>query len=71
MKNWLYKVYDLYIDGFRSMTVGRTLWAIIIIKLIVIFCVLKLFFFHDYIGENAQEGQEAEFVFDEVINNTF
>ena len=37
-----------YADGFRSMTVGRKLWVIIIIKLIVIFGVLKLFFFPDF-----------------------
>ena len=28
---------DLYVDGFRSMTVGRKLWALIIIKLILLF----------------------------------
>ncbi len=39
-----------YADGFRSMTVGRKLWVIIIIKLIVIFGVLKLFFFPDFLG---------------------
>ena len=50
------------------MTVGRTLWAIIILKLIVIFLVLKLFFFHDYISENAQKGQEADFVSSQILD---
>ena len=27
--HFLYRVYDLYVDGFRSMRLGRTLWAII------------------------------------------
>ena len=27
--SFLYRVYDLYADGFRSMRLGRTLWAII------------------------------------------
>ncbi len=40
-------VFRFYADGFRSMTIGKKLWAIIIIKLIVIFAVLKLFFFPD------------------------
>ena len=31
--SFLYRVYDLYADGFRSMRLGRTLWAIILIKL--------------------------------------
>lgn len=38
---------DFYIDGFRGMTVGRRLWVLIIIKLFIIFFVLKLFFFPD------------------------
>mgnify|MGYP002708322178 CR=1 FL=1 len=37
----------MYADGFRSMTVGRRLWMIIIIKLAIIFLVFKLFFFPD------------------------
>ena len=28
--SFLYRVYDLYADGFRSMRLGRTLWAIIL-----------------------------------------
>lgn len=36
------RIYDLYADGFRHMTIGRTLWTIIIIKLVIIFVVLRL-----------------------------
>ncbi len=64
--NWLRKIWQFYYDGFRSMTLGRTLWAIILIKLFIIFVVLKLFFFPNYIKEHAKEGQEAEFVFREL-----
>ncbi len=41
------RVKDLYVDGFRSMTVGRYLWAIILAKLAILFLVFKLFFFPD------------------------
>jgi hypothetical protein len=44
------------------MTIGRTLWTIIIIKLVIIFAILKVFFFPDFIKQHADEGQEAEFV---------
>ena len=44
------------------MTLGRTLWAIILVKLFIIFVVLKLFFFPNYIKEHAREGHEADFV---------
>ena len=66
--SFLYRVYDLYYDGFRHMTLGRTLWAVIIVKLVVIFLVLKLFFFPNFIKEHAQEGQEAEFVAEQTLN---
>ena len=63
---WLRNIWHLYYDGFRNMTLGRTLWAVIFIKLFIIFVVLKLFFFPNYIKEHAEEGQEAEFVFREL-----
>ena len=67
---FLYKVYHLYYDGFRSMTLGRTLWGVILIKLFIIFAVLKLFFFPDYIGQHAEEGEESDFVATELIDRS-
>ena len=67
-KNVLYRIYDLYVDGFRSMTLGRTLWAIILIKLFIIFVILKLFFFPNFIKEHASEGEESEFVATQIFN---
>ena len=67
-KGFLYRVYDLYVDGFRSMTLGRTLWAVILIKLFIIFVILKLFFFPNFIKEHAQEGEESEFVATQILN---
>lgn len=66
-RNVIYSIYRFYADGFRNMTVGKTLWAVIIIKLLLIFLVIKLFFFHDYIGENAEKGNEATFVSEELM----
>ena len=64
----LYRIYDLYADGFRNMKIGKTLWTIIIIKLIIIFAVLKVLFFPDFLGQHANEGEEAEFVAGEILN---
>ncbi|MBQ7741880.1 MAG: DUF4492 domain-containing protein [Bacteroidaceae bacterium] len=63
---WMRQIWTFYYDGFRSMTIGRKLWLIIAIKLVIIFAVLKLFFFPNYIKEHAPEGQEAEFVAEEL-----
>lgn len=43
---------SMYVDGFKEMTVGRRLWALILIKLAVLFLVFKLFFFPDVLKES-------------------
>ena len=65
--NLLHRVADLYIDGFRNMTIGRTLWLVILVKLFIIFAILKLFCFPDFISSHAEKGHEAEFVAGEVM----
>lgn len=40
------------------MTLGRRLWTIIIIKLAIIFFVLKLFFFPNYLKSNFKTDEE-------------
>ncbi len=64
----LYQIFHLYYDGFRTMTLGKTLWVVILIKLAIIFFVLKLFFFPDYIDSKAKNGDKAEFVSGQVLN---
>ena len=63
--HFVHRVFDLYYDGFRSMRLGRTLWAIILIKLFIIFFVLKLFFFPNFLKQHAK-GDEAGFVATEL-----
>lgn len=53
--HWPVSVYRFYRDGFRSMTVGRQLWLLIIIKLFIIFAVLKLFFFPDILNRDYDD----------------
>ena len=52
MKNTLLSVWNFYLEGFRSMTLGRTLWIIILLKLFIMFFILKLFFFPDFLGDH-------------------
>ena len=66
-RSLLYKVYDLYYDGFRNMRLGKTLWLIIGIKLFIIFIILKLFFFPNFISQHSEKGEEAEFVATEIL----
>ena len=62
-----YRAWDLYYDGFRHMTLGKTLWAIILIKLFIMFAILKVFFFPDFLKQHAQ-GDEAGYVATELVD---
>lgn len=53
----LSQIFHLYYDGFRTMTLGKTLWTIILIKLAIIFLVLKLFSFRIYQYEFQERRQ--------------
>ncbi len=46
------RIFHFYVDGFRQMTVGRYLWAIILVKLFILFFVFKLFFFPDILSRD-------------------
>ncbi|MDE7452598.1 MAG: DUF4492 domain-containing protein [Paramuribaculum sp.] len=41
------RIFRFYLEGFRSMTIGRYLWALILAKLFILFFVFKLLFFPD------------------------
>jgi uncharacterized membrane protein len=63
--NALKRIWNFYYQGFREMTLGRTLWLVILIKLFIIFFILKVFFFPNYLKQHAK-GNEAEFVATEL-----
>lgn len=51
-------IFQFYYQGFKNMTVGKKLWTIIIIKLIVLFLILKLFFFPNFLKSNFKTDEE-------------
>ncbi|PKP17906.1 MAG: DUF4492 domain-containing protein [Bacteroidetes bacterium HGW-Bacteroidetes-22] len=49
------------------MTVGKRLWLIIAIKLFIMFAILRLFFFKDFLKTNfSSEEQRSEYVIDRL-----
>ena len=53
----------MYYDGFRSMVVGRTLWKLVLIKLFIMFAILKTFFFPDFLATNfSTDAERADYV---------
>lgn len=65
---FLKNLYEFYKDGFKNMTVGRQLWAIILIKLFIMFAILKVFFFPNLLAKYKTEDEKANHVQMELIN---
>ncbi len=64
------KIFGFYRDGFRQMTVGKSLWKIIFIKLFVMFAVLKLFFFPNYLNTNFEtDKQRGDYVLEQLTRS--
>lgn len=67
--NIFVRVWRFYIDGFRSMTIGKTLWAIILVKLFVLFFILKLFFFPNILSRDYDnDADRAKAVAANLLN---
>ncbi len=61
----------MYVDGFKNLDLlGKRLWIIIIIKIFIIFFVLKLFFFPDFLKKNFSTDEEkSEYIINELTGH--
>lgn len=50
------------------MTVGKTLWIIILVKLFIMFFVLKLFFFKNDLRDYETQQQKSDKVIENILN---
>jgi hypothetical protein len=63
------RIFHFYYEGFKSMTLGRTLWAIILIKLFIMFAILKVFFFPNFLKTNFDSDEErSDYVIEQLTN---
>lgn len=65
MKGILVAIYNFYADGFRNMTWGRPLWWLILLKVVILFFVLRAFFFKPVLSGKSEE-QRIEYVGNEL-----
>ena len=71
MKNTLVKICRFYVDGFRSMTIGKTLWILIFIKLCIMFCILRVFFFPNFLNSvTNDDSQKDDYVSSQIITRS-
>jgi hypothetical protein len=73
MNNFNKKIQSIirfYIEGFTSLSPwARTLWAIILVKLFIMFVVFKLFFFRDTLKNRFNTDEErSDYVIEQITN---
>ncbi|MBE6314716.1 MAG: DUF4492 domain-containing protein [Bacteroidales bacterium] len=68
VKSKIKSVWLFYVEGFKNMTWGKQLWFLIFLKVIVLFLVLRLFFFEPVLS-GKDEAEKIEYVGSELINH--
>lgn len=61
------RIYRFYLDGFRAMKLGKTLWLIILLKLFIMFFILKLFFFPRFLSQFDTKEEKEQYVSTELV----
>jgi hypothetical protein len=62
------KVFHFYNDGFRNSPLGKKLLIIICIKLFILFFILKLFFFRDFLHSKFEsDADRGNYVIEQLI----
>ena len=63
------KIFEFYYTGFKEMKVGKQLWVIILIKLFIMFAILKLFFFPNFLKSKFNSDKErGDYVIEQLTN---
>ncbi len=64
-------IYSFYIEGFKNMKIGKTLWKIIFIKLILIFTLLNYVIYDKSIKSEYKNSEDkSNFVYKNLIKTT-
>lgn len=68
MKKFFVSIWNFYYDGFKNMTWGKSLWVLIFLKAVILFLVLRMFFFKPVMAGKTDE-QKSEYVGTQLIRN--
>ena len=69
--NVIQRVWKFYLSGFRDMSNwGLQVWIIILVKLFIMFVILRIFFFPDFLNSNYNSDEERSEHVMEVLTNT-
>ena len=64
------RIFDFYLSGFKNMSVhSKKLWIIILVKLFIMFFILKIFFFPNFLNSKFDTDKEkSDYVIEQLIN---
>lgn len=67
MKNAIISIWKFYVEGFRNMTWGRQLWWLILLKVVILFVLLRGFFFKPVLSGKSDDDR-SEYVGAQLID---
>jgi len=64
------ELFYFYFDGFRSLSKwGRQVWIIILVKLFIMFIILKIFFFPDFLKVNfSSDAERSDYIIQQLTD---
>lgn len=63
----LRKIWLFYYEGFRNMSsLGRTLWIVVLLKLFILFAVLRIFFFKPALSGCRTDAEKSRAVIENL-----
>ena len=63
----LRKIWLFYYEGFRDMSsLGRTLWIVILLKLFIMFAILRVFFFRPALADCESDAEKSRVVIENL-----
>jgi hypothetical protein len=62
------KIWKFYVEGFKNLSSwGKQVWIVILVKLFIMFFILKLFFFPNYLKTNfSTDAQRSNHVLENL-----
>ncbi|MDR3218832.1 MAG: DUF4492 domain-containing protein [Dysgonamonadaceae bacterium] len=62
----------MYVEGFKNLTWGKPLWVIILLKLFIMFAILRVFFFPNFLNSRFDtEKEKSEYVTNELTTKSY
>lgn len=70
-KRVIKSIFMFYYEGFRNLSAwGRQVWLIIVVKLFIMFIILKIFFFPDFLKVNFKDDNErSDYILEQLTGN--